>query len=162
MMEVPVYTFLELHFATFPDSGDFQCWRVNFKTEVCGTTPFPQLTMSWINEVDMARSIDDVVTSQSIEGESFLDFEVLDATALRKIIFNTSFKRRVSVGEQRAQKQNRFLRGRQIAYMICDRFQATGAYDAAQGLSYLFNICLQNDDVQDFDTRRDHILLRIK
>ena len=43
--------------------------------------------------------------------------------------------------------------------MICDHFQATGAYDAAQGLSDLFNICFQNDDVQDFDTRWDQILL---
>ena len=43
-------------------------------------------------------------------------------------------------------------------YMIYDHFQETGAYDAAQGLSDLFNIYLQNDDVQDFDTRWDQIL----
>ena len=43
--------------------------------------------------------------------------------------------------------------------MICDHFQATRAYDAAQGLSDLSNICFQNDDVQDFDTRWDQILL---
>ena len=34
-----------------------------------------------------------------------------------------------------------------------DTFKATGAYDAAQGLSDLFNVCLQNDDDQEFDTR---------
>ena len=28
---------------------------------VCESTPFPQLTMSWINEVEMAKSIDDLV-----------------------------------------------------------------------------------------------------
>ena len=42
--------------------------------------------------------------------------------------------------------------------MIYDHFQAIGACDAAQGLSDLFNICLQSDDVQDFDTRWDQIL----
>ena len=36
---------------------------------------------------------------------------------------------------------------------------STGAYDAADGLSDLFHICPQEDDVQDFDTRRDQILL---
>ena len=77
------------------------------------------------------------------------------ASALRKIIFNTSFRRRVSVEEQRAQNYNRFLRRRQIAYMIHDHFQSTGAFDTAQGLSDLFNVCSQNDDVQDFDTRWD-------
>ena len=110
----------------------------------------------------MAKSTDDLMTSQSVEGRrDFPDFEMLDAriaSTLRRIIFNACFKRRVSVEEQRAQKQNRFLRGRQIAYMIYHHLQATGAYDAAQGLSGLFNICLQNDDVQDFDTRWDQIL----
>ena len=76
------------------------------------------------------------------------------ASALRSIISNTSFKRRVSVEEQRAQKYNIFLRGRQIAHMIYGHFPTTGA-----GLSDLFNICLQNDDVQGFDRRGDQILL---
>ena len=39
--------------------------------------------------------------------------------------------------------------------MIHEHFRATGAYEVAQGLSDLFNIRLQNDDLQDFDTRWD-------
>ena len=35
MMDVPRYSFSEWHFGKFPDSGGFQCWRVNFKTGVC-------------------------------------------------------------------------------------------------------------------------------
>ena len=49
------------------------------------------------------------------------NFEVLDAkiaSALNRIIHNSHFKRRVSLEEQRAKKQDRFLRGRQIAYLI--------------------------------------------
>ena len=38
---------------------------------------------------------------------------------------------------------------------------ATGAYEAVQGLSDLFTISLQNDDVQDFDVRWDHALLSV-
>ena len=41
--------------------------------------------------------------------------------------------------------------------MIYDHFQATGAYGAKDSQTDLFNICLQNDDVQDFDTRWDQI-----
>ena len=81
----------------FPDPDDFQCWRVSFKTEVCLSTPTPELTMSWINEVEMAGSKDDRMTSQSIEGDSFPDFEMLDAriaSALRKIISTTSFTKK--------------------------------------------------------------------
>ena len=83
------------------------------------------------------------MTSQSIEGKSSPDFEMLDAriaSALRKIISNTSFKTRVSFEEQRAQKHTRLLR--QTAYMIYDHFQATGTYHAAQGLSDLFKCLL--------------------
>ena len=43
--------------------------------------------------------------------------------------------------------------------LIYEHFRATGAYDAVQGLSDLFNIRLQNDNVQDFDVRWDQALL---
>ena len=69
------------------------------------------------------------------------------------------FRKRVSVEEQRAQKHNRFSRGRQIAYMINEHFRATGAYEALQRLSDLFTFSSQNDDVQYFDERWDQALL---
>ena len=97
MIDTPRYATSELHVGKFPDTDDFQCWRVNIKTEVCESTSTPQLTMSWIIEVEMAGSIDDLVTSQSTKAESFPDFEMLDA---------------------RIASKKRFLRGRQIAEMI--------------------------------------------
>ena len=41
---------------------------------------------------------------------------------LNKIIQNSHFKKKVSLEEQRVQKEGRFLRGRQIAFMIYDYF----------------------------------------
>ena len=67
--------------------------------------------------------------------------------------------KRVSVEEQRVRKYDRFSRGRQNAHMIYEHFRATGAYEAVQGLSDLVSTRLQNDDVQDFDVRRDQVLL---
>ena len=57
------------------------------------------------------------------------------------------------MAEQRAQKHDRFLRGRQVANMIYDDFRATGACDAAHDLSDFFNIYLPDDDTHFFDTR---------
>ena len=57
------------------------------------------------------------------------NFEALDAriaSALNRIIHNSHFKRRISLEEQKAQKQDRFLRGRQIAYLIYGYFRVTG------------------------------------
>ena len=112
MMDHLRHEISDLHFGKFPESVDFQCWRVNFRTEVCVNTPWPQLTMSWIKGVEVAKSIDDLMTSHSNQGIDFPDLEMLDAkiaSALRKIISNSNFNRRVSVEEQRAQKQDRFF-----------------------------------------------------
>ena len=91
---------------------------------------------------------------------NFPDFDMLDAmiaSALKKILnTHSNFRKRVSVEEQRAQIHDRFLRGSQITYIVYEHFRATGAYEAVQGLSTLFAIRLQNDDVQDFDVRWDH------
>ena len=60
-------------------------------------------------------------SSRSIRGTQRPDFEVLDAkiaSVLNRIIHNSHFKRRVSLEEQKAQKEDRFLRGTQIAYFI--------------------------------------------
>ena len=61
-METPRYAVSELHVGKCPGPDDFQCWRVNFKTEVCVSTSSPELTMSWINEVEMAVFVIDFVT----------------------------------------------------------------------------------------------------
>ena len=117
VMDYPIYPILEMHLGKFPDPLEFQSWPVNFKTEVCANSGFPRITIHWINEVEIAKSTDDLVTSQSIERTDFPDFEMQDAkiaSALRRIISSTSFRRRVSVEEQRAQEQNRFFRGRKI------------------------------------------------
>ena len=109
--------------------------------------------------------MDELVTWRSIVGKDFPDFHMIDAmiASALKMLLNTQthFRKRVSVEEQRAQKHDRFLRGRQIAYLIYEYFRATGAYEAVQGLSILFAIWLQNDDVQDFDVRWDHALLSL-
>ena len=65
--------------------------------------------------------------------------------------------------EQRARKKehDRFLRGRQIAYMIDEYFRATGAYEAVQRLSDLFARSLPNDGVQDFDVKWDDAVLSV-
>ena len=91
--------------------------------------------MQWIKEVEMVDSVDDLKSSSSIRGISMPNFEVLDAriaSALNKIIHNSHFKRRISLEEQKAQKQDRFLRDRQTAYLIYDYFRVTGSHDSVE------------------------------
>ena len=166
MMDYPRVPFTEWNLGKFPGSMEFQSWKLHFRTEVCMRTAELQVTMLWIKEVEVAKSIDELITSRSISGQhDFLDFDVPDgmiASALKKLINTQStFRKRVSVEEQNGQNSDRFLRGRQIAYMIYEHFRATRAYDTVQGLADLVSMSLQNDDVQDFDVRWYHALLSV-
>ena len=93
------------------------------------------------------------------------NFEVLDAkiaSALNRIIHNTQLKRAVSLEEQKAQKEDRFLRGRQISYLICEYFRVTGSNDSVENYADLFTVVLRNDDIQEFDSKWDGILLSMR
>ena len=64
----------------FPDCMEFQSWKANFKTELCSKSTDPHLTMQVIKQVEMAKSIDYLMTSQSItRRKDFSDYDVIDA-----------------------------------------------------------------------------------
>ena len=146
----------------FPTPATYACWKIRFKTEVCTCSQFPTEAMQWIKEVELVDSVDELRSSSFTRGIAMPNFEVLDAriaSALNKIIHNSQFKRRISLEEQKAQKEDRFLRGRQIAYLIYDQFQVTGTHDSVENYTDLFTIVLRNDDIQEFDSKWDGILL---
>ena len=112
----------------------------------------------------MVDSVDESKSSRSIAGQDFPKFEMLDAKiakALNKIIQNSHFEKKVSLEEQKAQKEDRLLRGRQIACMIYDYFRVNGTRGTVLDYADLFSIALRHDYVQDFDTRRDEIPLSL-
>ena len=89
---------------------------------MCEISTFLQITMNWIKEVEIAIIKRTILRhrNQIQGGADFPEYETLDAkiaSALRKIISGLHF-RRASVEEQRGQKYDRFLRGRQMADMI--------------------------------------------
>ena len=101
---------------------------MSFKTEVCSCSSFLTDAVLWTKEVEMVESLYDLETSQSIGGRRFPKFEMLDvkiASVLKKIITDPYFKKRVSVEEQKAQMEDRFLSGRQIAHVIYEYFRVT-------------------------------------
>ena len=90
------------------------------------------------------------------------DFEVLDAkiaSALNRFIHKTQFKKKISLEETKAHKEDRFLRGRQIAYLIYEYFRVIGANDSVENYADLFTVVLRNDDIQEFDSKWDGNLL---
>ena len=122
----------EIQFDKFPAPASFLVWKTRFKTHVSNGSDFPSEAMYWVKEVKMVDSLDELKSSRSVIGKNFPKCEVLHAkiaSALNKIIQSSQFKKKVSLEEQKAQIEDRFLRRRPIAVMIFDYFRETGAHD---------------------------------
>ena len=118
--------------------------------------------MQWIKEVELVDSVDDLRSSSSTRCIIMPIFEVLNArtsSVLDKIIHISHFKRRICLEERKTLKQDSFLSGRQIAYLIYDHFRVTGTHDSVENYTDLFTIVLRNDVFQEFDSKWDGILL---
>ena len=164
----------DIHFDNFPVPATYACWKIRFKTEVCTCSQFPTEAMLWIKEVEMVESVDDLESSCSVRGIRMPDFEVLDvkiAPALNRIIHNTRFKRKVSLEEQKAQKEDRFLWGRQIAYLIYEFFRVIGAMILSRimptYLQLFFGMIIFRNSIRNgtkfyYQWRKSHLMTSLK
>ena len=53
-------------FDTRPQPADFGSLKISFKTEVTHSSQFPRDAVPWNGEVQVAESIDDLITSASM------------------------------------------------------------------------------------------------
>ena len=148
----------ELQCGKFLTPHSFSCWKIRFKNQV--TTAIGNYVM----DQRCGDSLDELISSRSVAGENFPNFEMLDAkiaSALNKIIPNSHFEKKVSLKEQRAQEEDRFLRGRQIAFMICDCFRVLGAHGTVLDYADLFTITLRYKVVRNLirdETKPDDVM----
>ena len=76
--------------------------------------------------------------------------DVKIATALRKVIQNSNIRKKVHLEEQEAQQDERFLRGRQIAFMIYEYFWVTGTHETILEFSDLMGVTVRADGRSGF------------
>ena len=147
----------DLHFDKFLTPATFACWKIRFKTEVCTCSQFPTEAMHWIKEVEMVDSVDDLMSSSSTRGISMPNFEVRDAriaSALNKIIHNSHFKRKNQSGGTKSPRK------RTVSFEVFTNFfRVIGANDSVDNYADLFTVGLRNDDIEEFDSKWDGILL---
>ena len=144
----------DLHFDKFPTPATFACWKIRFKTEVCICSQFPTEAMQWIKEVELVdlRHLLVVFQCQILQ---YLMRGLLQHWTKSSIIPNSKGE---SVWRNK-RPRSRTVSGRQIAYLIYDHFRVTGSHDSVENYADLFTISLRNDDIQEFDSKWDGILL---
>ena len=93
------------------------------------------------------------------------NFETLDAkiaNASKKVLVASDFIKKVLIEDQKAQNETRFLRGRQIAFMIYDYFGVTGTGESIFELPDLMNVSLRGVNVQEFNMEWSEVLLSME
>ena len=156
--------FSELHFWHVPYTFNILMLEDKIQNQSMFLFKFPTEAMLWSKELEIGDSVDDqkIIVLYS-RRYSFPEFR--GARRENCIIPEQDHpeflpqKRRSVWREQKAQKEDRFLRGRQIAYMIYDYFWVSGVHDTVLDYADLFTVALRSDDIQEFDTRWDEILL---
>ena len=152
----------DLHYDKFPTPATFDCWKIRFQTEVCTCSQFLTEAMQWIKEVSwliqwMNWDLRHLLVVFQCQILKYLMRELLQPWTKSSTIPISKGK---SVWRnKRPRKRTVFLRGRQIAYLIYDQFRVTGTHDSVENYTDLFTIALRNDDIQEFDSKWDGILL---
>ena len=103
----------------------------------------------WVHKADDSKS------SSSKRGIQIPNFTVLDArvaSALNRIIQKSHFASRSSLEGEKSLKEDRFFRGRQIAYLIYKCFRVTGTHDSIENCANLFIVSVRCD-IQEFDSK---------
>ena len=110
----------DLHFDNFPTPATFACWKIRFETEVCTCSQFPTEAMQWIKWKWLIQWMN--LDLRHLHGK----FECRTL----KYSMRRSLQRKSVWKNKKTQKEDRFLRGKQIAYLFYDNFQVTGPKDA--------------------------------
>ena len=122
------------------------------KSSRSSSAPYPQELNPWSSNITEHTSPHVMSESQT---QIFEVFDAKIASPLNRIIQNTRFKKRI---RGRPKKRTTSFRGRQIA-LIYECFRVNGTNDSVENYAELFTVVLRNDDIQEFDSKWNGILL---
>ena len=153
----------ELQFDKFPTPSSFSCWKIRFGNQVTTCSDFPSEAMLWIKEVEMVDSMDELKSSRSIAGKNFPNFQNAGRKDWR-LLWTKSSKtptsRRRSVSRNRKpRKRTGFYEEDRSPWWSMTTVVSLVLTITVLDYADLFCITLRDDNVQEFDTRWDEILL---
>ena len=130
----------------------FHIWRPAFKRQVANSSAFPMEAYQWISEVETATCIEDLANLGR--------FETLDAKIASGLtsICHGEFLRRINVLEEQLDSKRQMLAGRQIAYLIYERFKLPTEDGAIFEFEDLLQVELRGDNLRAFQNDWEFVL----
>ena len=155
----------DLHFDKFSTPATFAYWKIRFKTEVCTCSPFPTEALhvdqgsgdGWISGwFSNLRAL-----SEELEWTRFWGTrrENCFSTEPNHPLY-TAFKKKGSLEEHESSKRGSLSseEDRSLTWST-NTSGSLRANDSVENYPDLFTIVLRNDDIQEFDSKWDGILL---
>ena len=146
-----------------PHQQTCACWKIRLKD--WGMYLFTIVYGSFsIKKVEMVDSVDELKSSLFVRGIQNARFW---NTRFEGLLQHWTESSRIPNSKERSVWRNKkaqkegpfsFAEGRSL-YLIYEYFPVTGAHDSVENYADLFTFALRNDDIQEFDSKWDGILL---
>ena len=121
--------------------------------------------MTWLTEIDSAKSMDDLRTSRSTLGNNLLNFQTLDskiAKSLKKILAASDCRKKAFIEGQKTEN-GKMISSRKTNHLHDLRLlQNHSIGDSILDFSDLTGLSLRGDKIQGFVTKWDEVLLSMK
>ena len=131
----------DLHFDEFTTPATFAFWKIRFKTEVCTCSQFPTEAMQWIIECQILKY------SMRRLLQHWTESSIILTSKEESVWRNKRPSRTVSFAADRLLSWSTITSG------------SLGVHDSVENFADLFTIALRNNDIQEFDSKWDGILL---
>ncbi len=128
----------------FPSVPRFKEWKKTFKREVASASGRSKLCFAWISKVDD----ENIKGIEDLEDDD--DFESLNtklAASLHRI-FHGEFHRKINVLEDKAEKLNKMLNGRQLTWLMYQHFKTSALGGHIYDFKDLCLLELKGDNIQ--------------
>ena len=131
----------------------FRHWRLRFFKQIVADSGRGDAALDWIGMIETVSSIEELIETDP----NWINFSAKLASGLMKIL-SGDLKRQITLYEEKLMAQKRTLNGRQLAFIIWDRYKREASEIGLSDFFDLREVRLMNDDLTKFLSDWDSVM----